>query len=128
MQFFKDEEFACKCGLCELGVENMDERLLHILDTIRGQLGKPMRINSAVRCFAHNVAVGGSVGSEHVPHNTDTGKTTAVDIHIPDSTFLFVLVKLLYMHNIPRIGLNQEKNFIHIGLSKKHPQEVFFKY
>ncbi len=128
MQFFTNEEFACKCGKCGLGMESMDERLLHILDAVRGQLGKPIRINSAVRCYAHNTAVGGSTGSEHVPHNTDTGKTTGVDIHIPDSAFLFALVKLLYAHNIPRMGLNQQKNFIHIGLSKKHAQEVFFKY
>ncbi len=128
MQYFKDEEFACKCGKCGLGVESMDARLLTLLDSVRERLQMPMRINSAVRCFTHNTAVGGSLRSEHVPQNSDTGKTTGVDIHVPNSNFLFALVKLLYAHGVPRLGLNQSKNFLHIGLSKKHPQEVFFKY
>ncbi len=126
--YFCDEEFACKCGKCALGIENMDENLLRILDAVREKLGSPMRINSAVRCAAHNSAVGGSVGSEHVPQNSHTGKSTAVDIHIPDSHFLYKLIPLLYAQGVPRMGLNQAKNFIHVGLSAKHPQEVFFKY
>ncbi len=128
MKHFSDHEFACKCGQCGLGIESMDPRLLAILEATREALGKPMRINSAVRCAKHNAAEGGSKGSEHVPQNTDTGKTTGVDIHIPDSAFLFALVGQLYKHAVPRIGLNQSKNFVHVGLSQDHPQHVFFKY
>ncbi len=128
MQYFNDTEFSCKCGQCGLGVESMDPQLLHILDAVRAKLGRPMRITSAVRCKAHNAAVGGSAKSEHVPQNTHTGKSTAVDIAIPDSTFLYALVALLYGHKVPRVGLNQAKNFVHVGLSLNHPQDVFFKY
>ncbi len=127
LQYFTAKEFTCKCG-CGLGLANMDERLLALLDAVRQSLGRPMRINSAVRCKAHNAAVGGSSKSEHVPENSDTGKTTGVDIHVPDSAFLYELIKLLYAHSVPRMGLNQSKNFLHIGLSKKHPQHVLFKY
>ncbi len=128
LQFFTDAEFQCKCGSCGLGVKAMDPRLLHILDAVRETLGQPMRINSAVRCKVHNESVGGSQGSEHVRENTDTGLCTAVDIHIPNSQFLFALVPLLYAHGVPRLGLNQAKHFLHVGLSKKHAQQVFFDY
>ncbi len=128
LMHFKPHEFTCKCGKCGLGVDSMDERLLVMLDAIRKDMGVSMRINSAVRCAEHNRAVGGSAKSEHVPENTDTGKCTAVDIHLSGSMFLYELVEELYEHGVPRIGLNQESNFIHVGLSKAHPQRVFFKY
>ncbi len=128
LRFFTDAEFQCKCGSCGLGVKAMDARLLRILDAVRESLGQPMRINSAVRCKAHNAAVGGSQGSEHVPENTHTGLCTAVDIHIPSSQFLFALMPLLYAHDVPRLGLNQAKHFLHVGLSSNHAQQVFFDY
>ncbi len=128
LQFFHDGEFQCKCGSCPMGIAHMDPRLLHILDDVRRTLDKPLRINSAVRCSAHNARVGGSQSSEHVPQNTDTGLCTAVDIHIPHSQFLFSLLPLLYAHGVPRLGLNQEKRFLHVGLSKNHAQQVFFDY
>ncbi len=127
MKYFEDHEFACKCG-CGLGVQDVDPALLMLLDALREGVGEPMRINSAVRCAQHNARVGGSSRSEHVPSNTHSGKTTGVDVHIPSSTFCFKLIRELNAQGVPRIGLNQDKNFVHIGISLNHPQNVFFKY
>ncbi len=127
LRHFTAEEFACKCG-CGLGLKDMDENLLLMLDEIRQELGRPVRINSAVRCQKHNAAVGGSAKSEHVPQNTHSGTCTGVDIHLPDSAFAFSLIKALNARHVPRLGLNQKKNFLHVGLSQKHAQHVFFSY
>ncbi len=127
LKHFKPEEFACKCGVCGLGLAEMDPRLLAMLDEIRGIMGRPMKINSAVRCADHNAAIGATEKSEHVPQNSG-GFCTAVDIHIPDSRYMFELIKLLFEEEVPRIGYNQGWNFVHVGLSQAHPQNVFFKY
>ncbi len=127
LKHFKPEEFACKCG-CGFGLAEMDPRLLTKLDEIRATMGRPMKINSAVRCADHNAAIGATEKSEHVPENTHSGFCTAVDIHIPDSRYLFELIKLLFEEEVPRIGYNQGRNFVHVGLSLNHPQNVFFKY
>ncbi len=127
VKHFKAAEFACRCG-CGLGLEHMDPRLVEILDLVRAELNMPLRINSAVRCSKHNAAVGGSARSEHVPQNTDTGKCTGVDVHLPNTNFLYHLLRALHKHAVPRLGLNQQKMFLHLGLSKNHPQHVFFNY
>lgn len=127
MKYFTIDEFRCRCG-CGYGYDQMDPRLLQYLDIIRENIGKPMLLNSACRCAKHNKAVGGVGSSEHVPENTDTGLCTGVDVYCPDSSFTYALLKEAYRLGIPRIGINFAKNFVHLGLSTKHPCEVLFKY
>ena len=67
--FFKREEFACKCGC---GFDTVDAELLEVLTEIRFRFGEPVYINSGCRCEKHNKAVGGkqktgeSAGSQHL--------------------------------------------------------------
>ena len=44
----------------------IDEDALDKLEEVRQRLGKPMHINSAYRSAAHNKAVGGEPGSQHL--------------------------------------------------------------
>lgn len=60
---FNRGEFACGCG-CE--ANNIDPALVEALEKIRACFGRPMRINSGVRCAAHNAAVGGKADSQHL--------------------------------------------------------------
>lgn len=60
---FVRDEFACKCGC---GFDVVDADLLEILEEIRVRFNKPVVINSAARCPAHNKAVGGSPTSQHL--------------------------------------------------------------
>ena len=58
---FKVSEFACK----HCGENNIDQRVLDMAQTIRDELGVPVRVNSGYRCDTHNARVGGVKGSYH---------------------------------------------------------------
>lgn len=79
IEFFKRDEFRCKCGglYCHGFPVEPDPELIRILEKIRAYFGKPVRINSGVRCAAHNSspAVGGATQSQHL-------KGTAADITV----------------------------------------------
>lgn len=63
IKFFTPEEFQCKCGC---GAKNIDHDLVLILEKVREHYGKPVRINSGVRCKTHNARVGGASNSQHL--------------------------------------------------------------
>lgn len=59
----------CKCGACESIPADMVPRILQLratLEIVRESISKPIIIESAVRCFDHNVFVGGVLNSEHL--------------------------------------------------------------
>lgn len=45
---------------------HLDHDLIHVLQTVRTRVGKPLRIVSGYRCVQHNAAVGGSRHSQHL--------------------------------------------------------------
>lgn len=61
-EYFKREEFACKCGC---GFATVDIDLLTVLEDVRETFDAPLTITSACRCVSHNHAVGGSSKSKH---------------------------------------------------------------
>ena len=63
IKYFKQSEFACQCGC---GANNINHDLVKILEKIRKHYGKPVRINSGVRCKTHNARVGGASNSQHL--------------------------------------------------------------
>lgn len=63
IKYFKPEEFQCQCGC---GAKNINHDLVVILEKIREHYGKPVRINSGVRCKTHNARVGGAANSQHL--------------------------------------------------------------
>ncbi len=67
MSYFRDAEFACKCGNCAADGSGLHVTLRGALETIRGRLGAPMVVTSGCRCYEWNKAVGGSVRSFHLP-------------------------------------------------------------
>ena len=58
---FKPSEFTCPCGKCDMskaeGVEDMDYKLLFILQSIRNKYGKPVVITSGARCKTFNASL-----------------------------------------------------------------------
>lgn len=60
---FQIREFRCKDGSDEILI---DLRLVQILQQVRDHFGQPVTINSGYRTKAHNAAVGGVAGSQHV--------------------------------------------------------------
>jgi uncharacterized protein YcbK (DUF882 family) len=67
MKYFKKSEFKCKCGkYCDGYPAEVDLEMVKIADVIRERIGKPIIVNSGVRCKQHNANVGGAVASQHL--------------------------------------------------------------
>lgn len=84
IKYFKKSEFTCKCGC---GLNNIDLKLVKILDEIRGHFGKPMLITCGCRCQKYNDSLKGSIkGSKHT-------KGKAADIWISGVSKTALLAK-----------------------------------
>lgn len=68
IQYFRREEFRCKCGgkYCNGYPVDIDANMVKIADEIRSRIGKPIQINSGIRCKTHNSNVGGVSNSQHL--------------------------------------------------------------
>ena len=68
MEFFRFEEFACRCcGRIPPGVRGNIEALVdNVLDPARRVFGGPVSVSSGYRCPKHNAEVGGVSGSQHL--------------------------------------------------------------
>ncbi len=62
MKYFTRSEFKCPC----CGFAAVDVELLAVLEDVREHFDRPVKINSACRCPAHNKAVGGEEKSMHM--------------------------------------------------------------
>jgi hypothetical protein len=67
VQYFKKDEFRCKCGrFCDGFPVQPERKLLALADRVRGHFGAPMIVSSGVRCEKHNANVGGASASRHM--------------------------------------------------------------
>lgn len=116
-KFFNQKEFDCKCGC---GATAKSE-FIHKLDFARFVSSVPYVITSGMRCLNHNRAIGSSDTSTHV-------KGLACDIRFTNSREKYRIIKGLMQAGFKRIGINEDKMFIHVDLDKDKPQDVLFKY
>lgn len=93
--------------------------LLETLDAIRERYGEPVRVTSGVRCAEHNRRVGGVPNSEHL-----TGE--AADLAVPNGTARFYLITAALAVGVIRLGIGS--TFVHVGVSRRHPQGVIWLY
>lgn len=114
LDYFKKHEFECKCRFCDLDVV-MDKRLLVALDRMRRRFGKPIVINSGIRCPDHNADEGGVKNSSHL-----TGK--ASDIKVESDRDRFKLIGLAIEMGIPRIGIGIGYLHLDVDTSKNYPR------
>lgn len=68
IRYFKRSEFRCKCGgkYCDGYPAEIDMTMVKIADEIRSRIGKPITVNSGLRCKTHNANVGGVSNSQHL--------------------------------------------------------------
>lgn len=67
IKYFKKAEFKCKCGrYCDGYPAEIDMTMVKYADAIRAKLGKPLTVNSGLRCKQHNANVGGASASQHM--------------------------------------------------------------
>ena len=81
IRYFTKTEFKCKCGgrHCNGYPAEIDLDMVEIVDEIRHRLGKPLRVNSGLRCKQHNANSGGVSNSQHL-------YGTACDLGCPSGT------------------------------------------
>ena len=113
---FTKEEFDCQCG-CGNGDIVISENLVFELECVRIHYGKPMRINSGIRCLSHNRKIGSRDTSSHI-------KGLAVDISCTDmGTRLELVKRLLRDGEFKRMGIH--KDFIHVDVDYDKPKGIF---
>ena len=117
-KYFKASEFNCKCGKCGMGLKDMKPDLLASLVAMREDAGVPFAITSAIRCAAHNKAVGGEPDSAHM-------RGYAVDITATTSRIRFRILQAAIRYNIKRIGIY--KTFIHVDVDPTLPSDVCWR-
>jgi hypothetical protein len=81
IEFFSKKEFRCKCGgkYCNGYPAEIDLTMVRYADEIRRRVGKPIGVNSGLRCAQWNQIQGGVSNSQHL-------YGTAVDLDCPSGT------------------------------------------
>ena len=125
---FAISEMECKCGC---GTADMDEDFMKILQNIREDMNRPLKISSGVRCANHNSKVS-STGKDG-PHVPSTNGTAASDILIAGADALR-LIDIARKHGISGVGISQRgnhaKRFIHLDTisDNHHPRPTMWSY
>lgn len=81
IRYFTKAEWKCQCGgrYCNGYPAEIDMTTVKYADEIRHRLGKPLNVNSGLRCRQHNLNEGGVSDSQHL-------FGTAVDLGCPPGT------------------------------------------
>ena len=110
VQYFRKEEFRCKCGgkFCSGFPAQPERQLVLLADRVRGHFGAPMTVSSGVRCERHNGAVGGAGGSRHL-----LGK--AMDFTVKGKTAAQVLEMVRRQPEV-RYCYAIDGNFVHMDI------------
>lgn len=114
---FSASEFACK----HTGQNDMKHEFMEVLQRVRADFGRPMKITSGYRHWTHPVeARKGHTTGEHT-------RGTCCDVACTDGRERFDLVTLALKHGITRIGI--AKNFVHLGIGGPGlPVRVIWEY
>ena len=125
---FAISEMECKCGC---GTADMDEDFMKILQNIREDMNRPLKISSGVRCANHNSKVS-STGKDG-PHVPRSNGTAASDILISGADALR-LIDIARKHGVSGGGISQRgthsKRFIHLDTisDSHHPRPTMWSY
>lgn len=88
--------------------ELMDQGLIDKLELLRDRLGRAIKVTSSYRDPAHNAAVGGVDGSQHLDGH-------AADIFLPaDGNYHYDIVKLAY--EVGFTGIGERRQTGHPGM------------
>ena len=120
LQYFNFDEFdspdVLGSGLPTADGGKMCIDFLHKLDEARSIANTPFKITSGYRSPAHNILVGGRVGSSHL-------KGCAADIAVKNSAERIAIIQGLIKAGFTRLGI--ASNFIHVDLDKNKPSAIW---
>ncbi len=126
---FDSTEAACHCG-CGFDVPKC--RLIVALEELRGDIHRPLRINSLCRCVVHNRAIGGHVNSYHLT-------AAAADVRAPGLSLLALFNRAICVTAFFEGGTGvyppwkDDKdiwhgNFLHLEIRDKPKHKRFAEY
>lgn len=100
-------------------INNLTQLVDNILDPLREEYGKPIRVTSGYRSQILNTAVGGSKTSQHC-------LGLAADITAGSKSANKILYTLIQQLNLPYDQLIDEKNFswIHVSYSNNPRKQI----
>ena len=114
MKYFNKSEFS--------NFEMMDEKLLSMLDKMRGIYGYPIKITSDYRSPEHPIEAAKEQPGEHA-------YGAAVDIVSDSGGKTFRLVKAAIEVGFTRIGISRKRGFIHLGIGYPGaPEKTIWTY
>lgn len=124
--YFKEREFACKCGKCEgLPAGCPPDELIDLLIKVREHFKAPVTINSGYRCPTHNAKVGGAASSRHT-------KGDAADFVVKGVPTKEVYKFVESLPEVERCGLaikhnaeSEFKGFVHLDTRGKKARWVY---
>ena len=125
---FSSAEMMCSCGC---GEDAMDPDFMSILQNIREDMNRPLRVSCGVRCAKHNSKVS-STGKDG-PHVPRKNGTAASDILIAGADALR-LIDIARKHGVSGVGISQRgthsKRFIHLDTisDSHHPRPTMWSY
>ncbi|MBO54049.1 MAG: peptidase M15 [Dehalococcoidia bacterium] len=106
---FTTDEMACSC----CGKSDMDDEFMRILQSIRDEMQRPLKITSGFRCEEHNQRV--STTGKKGPHTF--AKAADILISGADAMRLFTIAQ---KHGVSGVGMSQRgvhsKRFVHLDI------------
>ena len=106
---FSTSEMAC--SHCQKA--DMDEEFMRVLQSIRDEMQRPLKITSGFRCEKHNAKV--SSTGKNGPHTF--GKAADILISGADAMRLFAVAQ---KHGVSGVGMSQRgdhsKRFVHLDI------------
>lgn len=114
LDYFGEHEFECRCRSCVPAVK-MDYELLKALDYMRKRFGKPIIVNSGIRCPDHNEREGGVPSSSHL-------KGKAADVRVDNDRDRFQMIKFALEYGVPRIGVGYGYLHLDVDREKNYPR------
>lgn len=100
-------EFSCSCGC---GFDDIDSRVVSILQEIRDHYGAPVTITSGCRCRHHNALVGGSPNSQHLCGKAADFKVKGV---APSEVVAYIDEK-----HPNTLGLGEYSSWVHVDVRR----------
>jgi uncharacterized protein YcbK (DUF882 family) len=97
----------------------MDPHFLEVLESVRGEAGIPMKVNSGYRTIAHNLSVGGGPNSAHL-------RGMAADINANTGRQKYLILRAAMLNGIKRIGIG--KTFLHLDIDSTLPNLTIWLY